>query len=47
MAVAQIDTKAQPTITREQLAERLNEDQEHQIDLATALGEDVPDVSKG
>jgi len=30
----------------EDLREILREEQEHQIDLATALGEDVPDVSK-
>ena len=30
----------------EQIREILVEEQEHQIDLATALGEDVPDVSK-
>ena len=30
----------------EQIREILIEEQEHQIDLATALGEDVPDVSK-
>jgi bacterioferritin len=31
----------------EHLREILKQEQEHQIDLATALGEDVPDVSKG
>jgi bacterioferritin len=30
----------------ESLREILKQEQEHQIDLATALGEDVPDVSK-
>jgi bacterioferritin len=30
----------------EDLREILREEQEHQIDLATALGEDVPDVSE-
>jgi bacterioferritin len=30
----------------EQIREILIQEQEHQIDLATALGEDVPDVSK-
>jgi len=30
----------------EHLREILKEEQEHQIDLATALGEDVPDVSR-
>ncbi|HEX3702285.1 MAG TPA: ferritin-like domain-containing protein [Vicinamibacterales bacterium] len=30
----------------EDLREILREEQEHQIDLATALGEEVPDVSK-
>jgi bacterioferritin len=30
----------------EHLREILKQEQEHQIDLATALGEDVPDVSK-
>ncbi len=30
----------------EDLREILREEQDHQIDLATALGEDVPDVSK-
>jgi bacterioferritin len=30
----------------EQIREILVQEQEHQIDLATALGEDVPDVSK-
>ena len=30
----------------EHLREILMQEQEHQIDLATALGEDVPDVSK-
>lgn len=30
----------------EDLREILRQEQEHQIDLATALGEDVPDVSK-
>lgn len=30
----------------EDIREILREEQEHQIDLATALGEDVPDVSK-
>ena len=29
----------------EQIREILVNEQEHQIDLATALGEDVPDVS--
>ena len=31
----------------EHLREILTQEQEHQIDLATALGEDPPDVSKG
>jgi bacterioferritin len=31
----------------EEIREILKQEQEHQIDLATALGEDVPDVSKG
>ena len=30
----------------EQIREILIQEQDHQIDLATALGEDVPDVSK-
>jgi bacterioferritin len=30
----------------EDLREILRQEQEHQIDLATALGEDVPDVSR-
>jgi bacterioferritin len=30
----------------EQLREILVQEQDHQIDLATALGEDVPDVSR-
>jgi len=30
----------------EEIREILKQEQEHQIDLATALGEDVPDVSK-
>jgi bacterioferritin len=30
----------------EQIRDILVQEQEHQIDLATALGEDVPDVSK-
>lgn len=30
----------------EHLREILKQEQEHQIDLATALGEDVPDVTK-
>ena len=30
----------------EHLREILKQEQEHQIDLATALGEDAPDVSK-
>lgn len=30
----------------EQIREILKQEQEHQIDLATALGEDVPDVSR-
>ena len=30
----------------EDIVEILRQEQEHQIDLATALGEDVPDVSK-
>jgi bacterioferritin len=30
----------------EHLREILKQEQEHQIDLATALGENVPDVSK-
>ena len=29
----------------EDIREILSQEQEHQIDLATALGEDVPDVS--
>jgi bacterioferritin len=31
----------------EDIREILRQEQEHQIDLATALGEDVPDVSQG
>lgn len=31
----------------EHIREILKDEQEHQIDLATALGEEVPDVSKG
>ncbi len=31
----------------EQIREILVQEQDHQIDLATALGEDVPDVSAG
>ncbi|HEY2431208.1 MAG TPA: ferritin-like domain-containing protein [Vicinamibacterales bacterium] len=31
----------------EDIREILRQEQEHQMDLATALGEDVPDVSKG
>ena len=31
----------------EEIREILRQEQEHQIDLATALGEDVPDMSKG
>src|SRR5271165_6933659 len=31
----------------EQIRQILIEEQDHQIDLATALGEDVPDLSKG
>ena len=30
----------------EEIREILRQEQEHQIDLATALGENVPDVSK-
>jgi bacterioferritin len=30
----------------EEIREILRQEQEHQIDLATALGEDVPDISK-
>ena len=30
----------------EDIREILRQEQEHQLDLATALGEDVPDVSK-
>jgi bacterioferritin len=30
----------------EEIREILRQEQEHQIDLATALGEEVPDVSK-
>jgi bacterioferritin len=30
----------------EQIREILVQEQDHQIDLATALGEDVPDVSR-
>ena len=30
----------------EEIREILRQEQEHQIDLATALGEDVPDVSQ-
>ena len=30
----------------EEIREILRQAQEHQVDLATALGEDVPDVSK-
>jgi len=30
----------------EEIREILRQEQEHQVDLATALGEDVPDVSK-
>jgi bacterioferritin len=31
----------------EQIRQILVDEQDHQIDLATALGEDVPDVSAG
>jgi len=31
----------------EQIREILVQEQDHQIDLATALGEEVPDVSAG
>jgi hypothetical protein len=31
----------------EQMRQSLTEDQDHQIDLATALGMDVPDMSSG
>ena len=31
----------------EQIRQILVDEQDHQIDLATALGEDVPDVSSG
>ena len=31
----------------EEIREILRQEQEHQIDLATALGEDAPDVSRG
>jgi bacterioferritin len=31
----------------EQIRQILTQEQDHQIDLATALGEDVPDMSKG
>ncbi len=31
----------------EEIREILMQEQEHQIDLATALGENVPDVSRG
>jgi bacterioferritin len=31
----------------EQIRQILVDEQDHQIDLATALGEDVPDVSEG
>jgi bacterioferritin len=30
----------------EEIREILRQEQEHQIDLATALGEDAPDLSK-
>ena len=33
--------------TRWQIREILVQEQDHQIDLATALGEDVPDVNAG
>ena len=33
------------TAIAEDIREILRQEQEHQIDLATALGEDVPDVS--
>jgi bacterioferritin len=31
----------------EEIREILRQEQEHQIDLATALGEDVPDLQSG
>jgi bacterioferritin len=31
----------------EQIRQILMQEQDHQIDLATALGEEVPDVSRG
>lgn len=43
--VRQCDALAEYAMS-EQIREILIQEQEHQIDLATALGEDVPDVSK-
>jgi bacterioferritin len=43
--VRQCDALGEYAIS-EQIREILIQEQEHQIDLATALGEDVPDVSK-
>jgi len=38
--------KTTETVCYEIFREILRQEQEHQIDLATALGEDVPDVTK-
>ena len=43
--VRQADTLGEFAIS-EEIREILRQEQEHQIDLATALGEEVPDVSK-
>jgi bacterioferritin len=43
--VRQADALGEYAIS-EEIREILRQEQEHQIDLATALGEDVPDVSK-
>jgi bacterioferritin len=43
--VRQCETLGEYAIA-EDIREILRQEQEHQIDLATALGEDVPDVSK-
>jgi bacterioferritin len=43
--VGQADALGEFAIS-EEIREILRQEQEHQIDLATALGEDVPDVSK-
>lgn len=43
--VTQADALGEFAIS-EEIREILRQEQEHQIDLATALGEDVPDVSK-